>query len=255
MTTTPSACAGATVAFCRSEARVVTTRARRCEDCGRVEHVRADNPAVRCRPCASRPALEKGRDTRSAARNWEVCRHCRRRFAAPPSSKQKYCSRSCLLSAKSIERRCTTCGGTFRVARSVLSGRTNSSARFCSRPCYEHHLCRTGRVNGRGSRWRTIRRKALRRTPFCAYCGRLKTLQVHHIIPFRLTRDNAQTNLIPLCRACHKGVETVFHDLEAADLPIPLTKLVLFCCIHARRSETVHKLRKLLSHVRQQAAA
>ncbi|MBL4558033.1 MAG: HNH endonuclease [Rhodobacteraceae bacterium] len=44
---------------------------------------------------------------------------------------------------------------------------------------------------------------------------------MHHIIPFRLTRDNSPTNLIPLCRACHKRVESVFHDVEAVDPPLP----------------------------------
>ena len=66
---------------------------------------------------------------------------------------------------------------------------------------------------------------------------------MHHIIPFRLTRDNSPTNLIPLCRACHKRVEAVFHDVEAVDPSLPVTKLVLFCCIHARRTVTLHMLK------------
>ncbi|MCH2394190.1 hypothetical protein [Oceanibaculum sp.] len=53
----------------------------------------------------------------------------------------------------------------------------------------------------------------------------------------------SRTNLIPLCRACHKRVETVFHDVEAVDPPLPVTKLVLFCSIHARRTVTLHMLK------------
>ena len=230
------------------------TRLRTCTECGKDEEVRADNPATRCRACAARPALERGHRTRSADRNRETCQHCGREFPAPPSSRQQFCGRACRHAAQSVERTCATCGGAFRIPQSILSGRTNSSGRFCSRPCYERHLCRTPRLRGRGSRWNTIRKGALRQTPFCACCGKTRHLQVHHIIPFRLTRDNSPTNLIPLCRACHKRVETVFHDVEAIDPPLPVTKLVLFCSIHARRTVTLHML-KSSAHAGQRAAA
>ena len=204
------------------------------------------------------PGMEGGTIQRPNAKKRgtrvRTCQHCRRDFAAPPSSRQMYCSRTCLTDAKSIERACTTCGGVFRIPRSVLSGRTNSSGRFCSRSCYERHLCRTTRTNGYGSRWKAIRREALRRTPFCAFCGSTRHLQVHHIIPFRLTRDNSPTNLIPLCLACHKRVETVFLNVEAVDPPLPVTKLVLFCSIHARRTVTLHMLESF-AHAGQRAAA
>ena len=85
-------------------------------------------------------------------------------------------------------------------------------------------------------------------------CGCGQHLQVHHIIPFRLTRDNSQTNLIPLCRACHKRVEAIFHDVEAVDPPLPVTKLVLFCSLHARRTVTLHLLKRS-THAGQRAAA
>jgi hypothetical protein len=85
-------------------------------------------------------------------------------------------------------------------------------------------------------------------------CGSGQHLQVHHIIPFRLTRDNSQTNLIPLCRACHKRVEAVFHDVEAVDPPLPVTKLVLFCSIHARRTVTLNLLKRS-AHAGHRAAA
>lgn len=231
------------------------TRLRSCPDCGKVDEVRADNPSPRCKRCATRSTLELGRNLKSAGRHRETCQHCQIDFPAPPSSCQKFCSRACRVAAQSTERTCTSCGAAFRIARSILSGRTNSSGRFCSRPCYERHLCRTPRIRGRGSRWNTIRKEALRLTPFCACCGGQKHLQVHHIIPFRLTRDNSRTNLIPLCRACHKRVEAVFQDVEAAGPPIPITKLVLFCSIHAMRTVALHKLKALKSDAQHRAAA
>lgn len=236
-----AASTGAVAPCARSRNRA--TRLRICTACGKDEEVRADNPATRCRACAARPALERGHRIRSADRNRETCQHCGRDFPAPPSSRQQFCGRACRRAAQSVERTCATCGGAFRIPRSILSGRTNASGRFCSRSCYERHLCRTPRLRGRGSRWNTIRKGALRQTPFCACCGKTRHLQVHHIIPFRLTRDNSRTNLIPLCRACHKRVETVFHDVEAVDPPLPVTKLVLFCSIHARRTVTLHMLK------------
>lgn len=254
MTLSPSTAASVAPMLACARSRDRATRLRTCAMCGKVEDVRADNPATRCRPCAARPALAQGRRARSAGRNRETCRHCGRVFTAPPSSRQQFCSRSCRHAAQSVERTCATCGGSFRIARSVLSDRTNSSGRFCSRFCYERHLCRTPRIRGRGSRWTTIRKAALRQTPFCAFCGRTRHLQVHHIIPSRLTRDNSLTNLIPLCRACHKRVEAVFHDVEAVDPPLPVTKLVLFCSIHARRTVTLHML-KSSAHADHRAAA
>lgn len=238
----------------RARSRNRAMRLRTCAECGKIEEVRADNPATRCRTCGSRPALEKCHRTRSADRNRETCRYCGQDFPAPPSSRQRFCSRACRHAAQSVERTCATCGGSFRIARSVLSCRTNASGRFCSRSCYERHLCRTARIRGRGSRWNAIRKSALWQTPFCACCGKTRHLQVHHIIPFRLTRDNSLTNLIPLCRACHKRVETVFHDVEAVDPPLPVTKLVLFCSLHARRTVTLHML-KSSAHAGQRAAA
>lgn len=238
-----------------SVARNRGMRLRSCPDCGKVDEVRADNPSLRCKRCATRSTMELGRDQKSAGRNRETCQHCRIEFATPPSSRQKFCSRGCRAAAKSTERTCATCSKAFRIARSILSGKCNSSGRFCSRPCYERHLCRTHRIRGRGSCWTTVRRESLRLTPFCARCGGRRHLQVHHIIPFRLTRDNSQTNLIPLCRACHKRVEAVFHDLEAAAPPTPITKLVLFCSIHAMRTVTLHKLKALKSDAQHRAAA
>ncbi|GEP00521.1 hypothetical protein GCM10007887_04770 [Methylobacterium haplocladii] len=98
--------------------------------------------------------------------------------------------------------------------RSKLSGKTNSSARFCSRPCYERHLCRTDRKTGRGSQWAKVRKEALRLTPYCWLCGTTKRLQVHHIIPWRLTFDNRQPNLAVLCTRHHKVVEMALVETE-----------------------------------------
>jgi 5-methylcytosine-specific restriction endonuclease McrA len=193
-------------------------RLRVCRECGRNEFVRRDNASEQCKSCAARKAGRKGAAALRRPAFLADCTHCGGRFRTTTSQQARgrgrYCSRACQRLATSVERQCRTCVRSFRVPRSVVNGTTNASGNFCSRACYERHLCRTERTTGRGSRWRAERTEALRRAPFCGRCGTLRRLEVHHIIPFRLTYDNAQDNLIPLCKRCHKIVECVFHDLE-----------------------------------------
>lgn len=130
--------------------------------------------------------------------------------------------------------------------RSVAAGRTNASGNFCSRPCYERWLCRTGRVTGRGSQWRRIREAVKAAAPFCGVCGRVACLlQVHHIVPFRLTFDNDNSNLIPLCVRCHKRVEMVTVEVEGVvDDPADIA-LVMNTLLRFRQSATFQVLRKI----------
>lgn len=44
-------------------------------------------------------------------------------------------------------------------------------------------------------------------------CGTNKNIQVHHIIPFRLTFNNNINNLIPLCTKHHKKIEYITIDV------------------------------------------
>ena len=200
-------------------------RLRTCCDCGRQELVRSDNHAERCRSCASRIAGRLGISVIRARQLRTRCECCGVVFPTTASSLTRgpvrYCSRECRWQGRRVERRCKLCGTSFTVVRSILSGRTNSSGNFCSRSCYHRYLCRTERVTGRGSRWNAIRREVLRSAPFCALCGSLHRLDVHHIIPFRITRDNSQPNLIPLCKRHHKLIETIYHDIEGAMLDVP----------------------------------
>ena len=137
------------------------------------------------------------------------------RASAIKGGPPRHCSRACRYDSGRVRRRCKFCGAAFSVLRSAISGRTNASGNFCSRRCYHKHLCRTERVNGRGSRWKAIRDEAIRRAPFCAICGTLRRLDVHHITPYRLSRDNSQANLIPLCKRHHSVVEGIYRDLAA----------------------------------------
>lgn len=60
----------------------------------------------------------------------------------------------------------------------------------------------------RGTNWKTIRKQTIKRDgDKCIECGKTKNLQVHHIIPWRQTKDNSFNNLITLCISCHQRKE------------------------------------------------
>ncbi|MBF0171482.1 MAG: HNH endonuclease [Nitrospinae bacterium] len=73
-----------------------------------------------------------------------------------------------------------------------------------------------------------------------------RNLDVHHIVPFRLTRDNGPSNLIPLCKKCHKRVETIIHDLEMVENDWERMKLFFWSCLKERQLATLMYLKFLL---------
>lgn len=58
----------------------------------------------------------------------------------------------------------------------------------------------------RSSIWRNLSKK-IRDKHNCARCGSSNKLDVHHIIPYKISKDNSLNNLVVLCRLCHKLVE------------------------------------------------
>lgn len=184
-------------------------RDRTCRNCGKIEVVRKDNAASQCKACASSVAGKVTGLKRKAEANRKPCQNCEKPVK---SARATFCSVQCKSSFSRTLRECKHCGTQFSVLRSAL--KSNASGNFCSRPCYERYLCNGNRVTGRGSRWSKIRSDVLAGFPFCAVCGTTKNLQVHHIVPFRLTRDNSMSNLVPLCTTHHRWVETMFVDTE-----------------------------------------
>lgn len=194
-------------------------RERVCVDCARVDVIRKDSGAIRCGRCASEIARLKGLKVLQARKLSASCVHCRESFyttrSIQNSGNGRYCSRQCRREALNINRSCETCGGAFRVFRSLLSGKSNSAGRFCSKACYTEFLCKPESKGPRGSQWDVTRRKIRERNPACALCGTPVKLDVHHIIPFRLTRDNSIENLVPLCRKHHRKIEARFLRTES----------------------------------------
>lgn len=232
----------------RSKAsRNAWSRQRFCADCGKNETVRRDNSGLRCRKCSSRRAgLIGGAIKAARPKATARCVTCGLVFQTTRTqnerSKRRFCSHACQRGDR-VTRVCKECGAGFETLASTISGKTNATANFCRRPCYENWLCRTNPDPSRGPGWRAIRREARRLNPFCAYCGATTALQVHHVIPYRLTADNGQDNLIPLCIKHHKVVETAFLEIErevANDLGTAKARLGME--LRIRQTETRSRL-------------
>jgi len=60
-------------------------------------------------------------------------------------------------------------------------------------------------MNRYGEDWYSIRLRILERDNHtCRKCGKINSKEVHHLIPYNLTKNNSDTNLITLCKRCHK---------------------------------------------------
>jgi len=64
----------------------------------------------------------------------------------------------------------------------------------------------------RGDDWNKQRINILERDKRCKLCGNNKSLSVHHIIPYRISKNNNESNLIVLCRKCHTTLERMYDS-------------------------------------------
>lgn len=172
-------------------------------------------------------------------------RACERCDGALSPKHKRFCSKACYVGHAQVARTCKQCAAEFFVYRSVANGSSNASANFCGRPCYHAWLGNAEYTGNRGHRWRHVRAEAIRRFPFCALCGSRK-LQVHHIVPYRVTKDNAQSNLVPLCTKHHKRVEAWTNDIVRAGAPPEITKLVVRSIMLEHQIAGLTKLRMAL---------
>lgn len=214
-------------------------RERTCFKCGKVELVRKDNAAIQCKSCSSSAAGAVTARMRKASAIRQPCQNCRQPVK---SSRATFCSVQCMSAAGRTNRECKHCSKQFSVLKSAL--KTNASGNFCSRPCYERYLCNGNRITGRGSQWSKIRKEVLTSFPFCAACGTTKNLQVHHIVPFRLTKDNSKANLVPLCLTHHRWVETMFVETERFGVDA-ITQYIWRGMIRSKQAVTATRIREI----------
>jgi serine phosphatase RsbU (regulator of sigma subunit) len=65
-------------------------------------------------------------------------------------------------------------------------------------------------------------------------------------VPFRITHDNRPVNLIPLCKKCHKRVETILNDVVLTGIPPQLILLAFGSMLRERQLATFMKLREVV---------
>jgi hypothetical protein len=67
----------------------------------------------------------------------------------------------------------------------------------------------------RGYDWPSIRLDIYKRDGYrCQICHSNRNLVCHHIVPYRLTKNNDYNNLITLCKSCHPTYENKPDKLE-----------------------------------------
>ena len=69
---------------------------------------------------------------------------------------------------------------------------------------------------------------------------------MHHIVTYRLTHDNAENNLIPLCVKHHKIVESLTNHAEVAGSPPWQIKFVMGSILSERKMATAARIKEVL---------
>lgn len=83
--------------------------------------------------------------------------------------------------------------------------------RFPERSGEKHASWRGGKIKYRGYDFKFQRLKILKRDNYLCQVCFCKAVDVHHIVPYRITKDNSLFNLVTLCKKHHK-VEDNFFD-------------------------------------------
>lgn len=68
--------------------------------------------------------------------------------------------------------------------------------------------------------WSRAQRKHVKANDICVVCGCSGGLSVHHIIPYRTTKDNSASNLLTLCHRHHVALQRVSDKLVLAPVPV-----------------------------------
>lgn len=150
------------------------------------------------------------------------CGYCEKEFIVPEYQKKngrKYCSYECAQKAsrKSVIVKCAYCSKKIRIPPWRYK---RNKFTYCSRDCEGKHYSlihigenhpnwKGGLEMDRGENWEEIAHQIRKRDGYkCVICGaKDKTLNVHHITPYRYTQDNSPNNLVTLCPSCHAYVE------------------------------------------------
>jgi len=142
-----------------------------------------------------------------------VCHECGKKFVngkTQVSGKLHFCSRKCryknndyrLSISESQKGKIISIEQRQKQSETMRGRHLSPNTEFKSKELNPHYKGGTSKI--RGNDWVIQRRKALERDKFtCKRCGIKNDLIVHHIVPYKISKDNSLENLITLCRKCH----------------------------------------------------
>ena len=164
----------------------------------------------------------------------KVCSYCGKKFSIVDAGRllrglSNFCSSECYLKARWGNDHhevvlCANCGNKIVAPKS-------ERRRFCSHRCYS--LWRGKHIRGEihpqwkggvtpetnkrvgSKRWAKIRRKIWERDGWkCQLCGaQYVRLIAHHIMPYRISKSDAASNLITTCEKCHRNAEIAYGEM------------------------------------------
>jgi hypothetical protein len=156
------------------------------------------------------------------------CQICNKEFLRWPGEVERkdrkgliFCSKDCqnIWQKRNQEiRKCTNCGNNVLISSKQRRDLEHS---FCSRDCLykwnrreNHPRWHGGYSSEYGRGWKEQRRLTLERDKCCKNCGREDNLDIHHIIPYQLSKSNKLDNLLALCKSCHSSIGNTYWKLE-----------------------------------------
>ena len=206
-----------------------------------------------CKQCGASFFIRKTSLKTNASGNF-CCRLCYNQFQATLTKESNNHSTGKWLS-------CDECHKSIWVRRYKRQSNKNN---FCSIKCRSrfHSKNNSGSAN---SNWRGghqnyrgdfehIKRLYFNdKLLFCAICGRLKNLHIHHIIPYRYTKDNSLSNLIPLCSRCHKWFENITWKIIDEHHDLSFAKMMLNGILRERQLATYEFVKKVAREVKDES--
>lgn len=83
-------------------------------------------------------------------------------------------------------------------------------------PCWKGGVTPANHKRCQTPEWKLIRNRIYKRDNWtCQICGKhcQDDIQCHHIVPYRITQDNSDGNLITLCKSCHCREESKYYTM------------------------------------------
>lgn len=189
---------------------------------GKLSHKNSLPVSVNCRQCEKPFLIKKSKVDIHGNYCSDACREKKKEFllncitckkdyiAKKPNG--KYCSIPCEKDGQRkqlLDLQCFCCKKAFQ--RPSFTVRKNTRV-FCSTKCRNRTYSQEN-PNRYGSRWARIRERFVKKHDYtCMVCGERNEekygLEVHHVVPINEFFDpedgNVETNLMVLCKTCHK---------------------------------------------------